>query len=248
MSLTLYEVKKAALTPRTAYMRRKERDMDPRARPIFELNYYRKPVYEFTGATMVNPAILVDVPIDGSAVVFDVGAYVGDWSQKLWDRCQPTIYAFEPAPGPFRSVVQRFEGNDRVHPFEWGLGAEDATATLALAAAGSSIYDDEGAMGKVDVTIRDVVGVLDQLGLERLDLLKVNIEGGEYDLFDRLDEAGWLPRIDHILVQFHEWHPKAYRRRRRNRRAFAASHREVWGWSWVWEYWQRRDLDLPAPG
>jgi FkbM family methyltransferase len=245
VALSLYQLKKAVLTPRTWYMRRKERDMDPVSRVIFEQNYYRKPVYEFTGATMMNPAILYDVPIDSSATVFDVGAYVGGWSQKVWDRYQPTIYAFEPAPGPHASVVEMFEGNDRVHAFDYGLGAEDATASLALAAAGSSIYDAEGTMGRVDVQIRDVVGVLEELGVEHLDVLKVNIEGGEYDLLDRLAETGWLPRIDHVLVQFHEWHPHAYRRRRRNRRALAASHEEVWCASWVWEYWRRTGLELP---
>lgn len=240
--MSLYQLKKAALTPRTMYMRRKERDMDPMARPVFELNYYRKPVYEFTGATMMNPAILYDVPIDETATVFDVGAYIGEWSEKVWNRYRPTIYTFEPAPGAHRQVVAKFGDNDKVHTFPYGLGAADTTASLALAAAGSSIYDDVGAMGTVDVEIRDVAAVLDELGLERLTVLKVNIEGGEYDLFDRLDETGWLPRIDHVLVQFHEWHPKAYGRRRRNRKAFARSHDEVWGWSWVWEYWRRKGL------
>jgi len=77
--------------------------------------------------------------------------------------------------------------------------------------------------------------------IDEIDVLKINIEGGEYDLIDRLDQAGWLPRIRIVLVQFHEWHPKAYRRRRTNRRALQRHHREVWGYPWVWEQWQRVD-------
>jgi hypothetical protein len=89
------------------------------------------------------------------------------------------------------------------------------------------------------VQIRDVVGVLDELGIREVDLLKVNIEGGEYDLFDRLIETDWLRSVRLVSVQFHEWHPKAYRRRRAIRRALARSHTEVWCYSWVWEYWSR---------
>jgi hypothetical protein len=70
--------------------------------------------------------------------------------------------------------------------------------------------------------------------------MKVNIEGGEYDLFDRLVETDRLPRVQLVSVQFHEWHPHAHRRRRAIRRALRRSHQEVWCYPWVWELWQRR--------
>ena len=81
--------------------------------------------------------------------------------------------------------------------------------------------------------------MLDELGIEQIDLMKVNIEGGEYDLIDRLDTAGWLPRIALVSVQFHEWHPHAYRRRRAARRALPRHHVECWNYPWVWELWRR---------
>jgi hypothetical protein len=89
------------------------------------------------------------------------------------------------------------------------------------------------------VQIRDVVAAFEKLGLEEIDLLKVNIEGGEYDLFDRLTSADWLRRIRFVSVQFHEWHPHAYRRRRAVRRALRRQHVECWNYAWVWELWRR---------
>jgi hypothetical protein len=96
-------------------------------------------------------------------------------------------------------------------------------------------------MGAVDVTIVDVAGAFDELGLDRIDLLKLNIEGGEYDVLDRLHETGRLPRIDQILVQFHEWHPHAHRRRRAIRAALRDTHVEEWDYPWVWERWRLRE-------
>jgi FkbM family methyltransferase len=241
MPVSLYTLKKKLLTPRTAYLRRKEKDMDDLARTMFELHYYRKPVYGFMEATIANPDILVDVDIDRQSVVVDVGAYTGDWAQKIWDRYKPTIYAFEPAPFGYKSTAERFFGNERVQAYDYGLGGSNLTASLALKGPGSSIYDEPVFFGSTDIQIRDVGEAFDEVGLEQIDLLKVNIEGGEYDLFDRLEKTGWLSRTRLILVQFHEWHPKAYSRRRRNRRAFRANHDEVWNYSWVWEYWRRRD-------
>ena len=42
------------------------------------------------------------------------------------------------------------------------------------------------------------------------------------DLLERMAETGLLRAVDTYLVQFHEWHPGAYRRRRGIRRALAA--------------------------
>jgi FkbM family methyltransferase len=236
--LVLYPLKNALLTPRTMVRRRKEKDLDPAFRRAFEYNRYRPAFYDFIGHMVAAPEMLIDFPLDETGTVFDVGTYDGSWAKALWDRSQPTIYAFEPAPGPYDRACEALAGRDRVHVLPYGLGAADASAALGLSAAGSSLFA-EGTIGSVDVEIRDVVGVLDELGLERLDLIKLNIEGAEYDLFDRLIETGWLDRIDTVLVQFHEWQPHAYVRRRRIRRALASTHVEDWCHPWVWECWTR---------
>jgi hypothetical protein len=110
MAISLFALKKAVLLPRTTYMRRvKERDMDPRVRKIFDDNYYRKPLYAFTAATMQNRDILIDADIDDGSTVFDVGAFVGDWSEKVADRYGCSIHAFEPASGAFARARKRLQ-------------------------------------------------------------------------------------------------------------------------------------------
>jgi FkbM family methyltransferase len=240
--VSLYELKKAVLTPRTAYRRRQERDMEEAARRMFELSYYNTPTYDFLKATMENPDILADVELDESGIVVDVGAYIGQWSKKIADRYGSTVFAFEPMDAGLKKMRQVLAAYPNVHIYDYGLSDGDQNATMALAGPGSSIYSETSRVGFAKVKIRDVVDVLDELGLTRIDLLKVNIEGGEYDLFDRLIEAGWLRRIDQILIQFHEWHPKAYYRRWHIRRALRVGHEVVWEFPWVWEYWRQPGL------
>lgn len=239
MALSLYQLKMALLKPRTVYMRRKEKDMDPASRAVFEQTYYAKSSYDLLRATIADPDVLVNVDLASDGTVVDVGAFSGDWSQKVVDRYGANVFAFEPAPPCYEATRRRFADDDRVQVFDYGLGGADFGASIALSGPGSSIYNAEGPAGMAEIQIRDIVAVLDEIGLEQIDVLKVNIEGGEYDLFDRLDDAGWLPRIDQILVQFHEWHPQAYKRRRRIRRALAKQHTEVWNFAWCWEYWRR---------
>jgi FkbM family methyltransferase len=237
MPVSLYTTKKAILSPRTAYMRLKAKDMSPFGRRMLEQQYYRRPMYQFMAATVANPDILVEADIDRRSIVFDVGAFVGEWSEKISKRYGSTIYAFEPNPLVRRALSRRLADHPNVVRLEYGLGRVDHTATLAQAGPGSSIYIADPDLDSTDVQIRDVVGVLDELGVPQIDLLKVNIEGGEYDLFERLIEADRLCAIRLVSVQFHEWHPKAYRRRRAIRRALARSHVEAWCYPWVWEYW-----------
>jgi hypothetical protein len=70
--------------------------------------------------------------------------------------------------------------------------------------------------------------------------MKINIEGAEYDLLERLDAASWLHRIGALSIQFHEWHPQAHRRRRRIRQMLRRTHDQVWCYGWVWELWAMR--------
>ncbi len=221
-------------------MRRRERkDLDHFERSMLELHYYSRPLAEMRRAVEAKPDLMYDADVGGNDVVFDVGAYHGDWSEEIARRYAPTIYAFEPDPMSFPELAARFAGRPRMTSLQYGLGAATATAQMSLAGVGSSTFGHDAAFGTQTVEIRDVVSVLAELRLDAVDLMKVNIEGGEYDLFDRLIETDRLRHIRQVLVQFHEWHPKAYRRRRTIRRALARTHREVWCYPWIWELWRR---------
>jgi FkbM family methyltransferase len=226
--------------PRTAMRRRRETDDHPFTRALLEQHFYSRAVYGFISATAAQPDLLVDVDARDGGVVLDVGAYTGEWAEPVARRTRARIHAFEPNPVPFRKLEQRVGSFEHVTLHPYGLGRSDGTATLALEGPGASIYTTSSPHGSAPVSIRDVAGVLDELHIDDVDVMKVNIEGGEYDLFDRLVETDRLPRVQLVSVQFHEWHPHAHRRRRAIRRALRRSHQEVWCYPWVWELWQRR--------
>jgi FkbM family methyltransferase len=175
MPLSLYTTKKILLTPRTVYKRRTTKDLDPATRMMFEQNYYRQPMFDFLVATMMKPDILTDHAIGPDSVVLDVGAFIGDWSEKISTRYGSTVHAFEPGPSALRQMAERLDGHPNVHQHPYGLGRRDEKASLALSGPGSTIYADSGTYGTVDVPIRDAVALLDELGLDRIDMLTVNI-------------------------------------------------------------------------
>ncbi len=243
VGLTPNSLKQASGAPRRSYLRWRYRSADPVAKAMLEAHAYRPALLRFMRAVGHDPDLLHRAEIDADAIVIDVGAYVGEWSEPVAERYDPTIYAFEPNSRARRQFETRLAHFDKVQLFDFGLGGRDEVVDLGLAGPGSSVYDQAGAFGTDQVQIRDVVAVLDELGLDHVDLLKLNIEGSEYDLFDRLIETGWLERIRLVSVQFHDWVPDAARRRRDIRRQLARTHEEAWNYPWVWEYWRQ-----PAAG
>jgi FkbM family methyltransferase len=239
--LSRYAIKNRLLSPRSAYRRRRlAADLDPYGRAMFELHHYDPAIFSFARATAANPDILTDGDLDRDSVVVDAGAFVGEWCGRVSDRYGSTIYAFEPNPQAFTTLEATLGDRPSIRTFACGLGGADVTAQLTLDGPGASIYPGDTDQPTVAIEIRDASTLFDELGLERIDLLKVNIEGGEYDLLDRLIASGWIERVGGVSVQFHEWHPHAYRRRRAIRRALRATHDEVWCYPWVWELWSSR--------
>jgi FkbM family methyltransferase len=215
-------------------------------RAYFDLHGYSQAAEYFAAARAMDPHFICRGDLDETAVVVDIGAYTGEMVTTVRELYGCRVHAFEPSPSSVDTLRSTFADDDRVTVHPYGLGAADAVLGLELGGPGSSLHGTpDGGGPTVEVDVRDAVTVFRELDLDRIDLLKVNIEGAEYDLLDRLIAAGVLDRVRYVVVQFHEWHPGAHRRRRRIRRALHRSHDLVWDFPWIWEMWCSRDEPHP---
>jgi FkbM family methyltransferase len=147
----------------------------------------------------------------------------------------------------YPELEARFSDNHHVVTLPFGLGSADRVMSLQLKGLGSTVHgESDAAVNSVDVQIRDVAVVLEELGLERIDYMKINIEGAEYDLLERLIDTGWNHRVRYLLIQFHEWYPRAHIRRWRIRRKLRATHDQVWNYPWIYELWCAKDQPHPV--
>ncbi len=176
-------------------------------------------------------------------VVLDVGGDTGVWAMEIYQRYAPQLYIFEPNPRSVDALHERFMGlNARIFPF--GLGSTTQSCQLSDDGMGSSVFDASRnylAAKKFDIEIRDVQEVFEELQLEEVDFIKINIEGGEYDLLPRLIETGLISRCRIVRVQFHDWFPNAFALRRKIVRQLANTHDVEWSYPMVWESWIRRE-------
>jgi FkbM family methyltransferase len=183
----------------------------------------------------------IDFPLGPGDVAFDVGAYTGEWAAELYARLRCRIEAFEPVEEFAARLDDRFGPNDDIAVHHYGLGGRTRDELLSEEGARSSAVRGFAAERGTRVRIRDVVEALDELAPGGVALLKLNIEGGEYELLERLLEAGRLRDVGHLLVQFHDHVPGAAERRDAIRARLADTHEPMWDFPFVWEAWRPRD-------
>jgi FkbM family methyltransferase len=127
-------------------------------------------------------------------VFWDVGANIGTVAGYL---AHPrfklsSLHAFEPNPGPLKTLQSLFATNSRVavHPF--GLGDQDQTITMNLSSVGSSVGSmardlHEGKQIKVQVRRGDAMRR--ELRLPAPTVMKIDVEGFEPSVFAGLAET-----------------------------------------------------------
>lgn len=190
----------------------------------------------------------LDYPLDATSVVVDLGGFEGQWASDIVARFGCEVHVFEPVGRFADHIAWRFAHNDRVTVHRVGLASRDGEAVFRLSGPGTSMFAEASGAAQGDavpVRFAEAVGYLEQQGISRIDLLKLNIEGGEFDLLEHLVDQGRLASVGHLQVQFHDVVPAAAARREAIRARLAVSHELAWDEPWLWESWSR--LAPPAP-
>jgi len=190
-----------------------------------------------------DATLRLDYPLDENSLVVDVGGYQGDFANALVDRYDCQVLLFEPMPTFSAECCNRFANVSKVSVFDFGLGAQDEQLSLSTSNDASSFFRNTEVDGSVSAQIKDIASVWEQLELQHIDLMKINIEGGEYPLVRRLIETGLIRQIDNIQIQFHDFVDDAVQLRNELRRQLKTSHHETWCYEFVWENWSRKNND-----
>lgn len=142
------------------------------------------------------------IPRGGLAYCFGVGQDLR-LERHLAERLEMTVLAFDPTPWTVTWVRDQ-ELPERLRYVELGVAAFDGTAFFHEPDTPTASHSmvREGAAGRgSDVEVRRLPTLLRQHGHDRIDLLKLDIEGAEYEVLEEMVDAGIRPRV--ILVEFH---------------------------------------------
>jgi FkbM family methyltransferase len=178
----------------------------------------------------------LNCPLDENSIVFDVGGFKGEWASRIFCKYCPFIYIFEPVSSFAEAIKTKFSNNKKVFIHQQGLAADNAVANISLNEEGSSIYTDSQNTEKIElISFMDFVK---EKEITKIDLMKINIEGGEYELLNSVIESGFIGNITNLKIQFHNIDASSRKKMEELQRALAKTHELTYQYDFLWENWE----------
>jgi hypothetical protein len=159
-------------------------------------------------------------------VVIDLGAYRGEWANEIRARYGCCVIAVEPT-----DAVDGWQC-ETIKKAAW-------VADGKLSFGGAFYYTSAFETSVNEYECFDVASLIDRF--DEIALLKINVEGLEYDILEHLYRKDLLKRIKHLQVQFHliegaecemRYEALAWTMRK--------THETEWIYPFCWESWRRR--------
>lgn len=166
-----------------------------------------------SGEDWVMQHVSIRLASQDNITVFDVGANTGAYAQKLIARLgsRVRVHCFEPSTDAFRILTRSLHGHHNVLLFNLGLSDAEETVPLYSNAAASGIASlYKRRMDHFGVTMRETERVrlttLDRFcieqGIDRINLLKLDVEGHELKALLGGQQVISAGRIDYIQFEF----------------------------------------------
>ena len=125
------------------------------------------------------------------------------FEHALVKRFECKVVLFDPSPTGAETMALAENKIPQFHFVPVGLAGSNCTLRFAPPPdlKEGSWYTDGGSGATIEVPCVDLTTLMKQNGHDRIDLLKIDIEGAEYDVIDHI--LGNKLRVRQVLVEFH---------------------------------------------
>jgi len=205
-------------------------------------NYIEQSVLREWFAVNGDRTFRLDYDLGCDSVVFDAGGYEGQWSSDIFSRFLCDIHIFEPVNSHAKTLERRFAANRKIKVNNFGLSSTTRVETMRVARGSSSAINLEEPGLLESAHFVSLKQYLSENNLNRIDLLKLNVEGMEYELIEHILDTDIAGSIHNIQVQFHAFVPAAETRMKRIQERLSATHHITYRFPFVWENWRLNGL------
>jgi len=147
-------------------------------------------------------------------IFLDIGSHLGESVRRFYrqrpDADEFEIYSFEPDPEIFGKMFNNIGAIPNVTCINAALGSVQGKRKMHKGRAndgeGSTLFDGKltgGLQGQIDIRAMDIKRFFESLADFDYCIVKMNIEGGEYELLPYLVGSGLMGSIDELYVQMH---------------------------------------------
>lgn len=134
-------------------------------------------------------------------VIIDVGALAGEYSAYIYDQAK-VIYALEPYSKHFEELeenIRDFE-LDKIKPFKIALSDYNGMGSLVVSVRGGHVLVPDSSSDKTEkVEVRTLATFMKDNSIDHVDILKIDVENAEEQIFSAADFKEVADRINLII-------------------------------------------------
>ena len=123
-------------------------------------------------------------PLNEDSWVIELGGYQGNWTHKIVSKYKCNILVVEPIIDFCKTIYETLSDNNKVIIENNGISTEEKDIQLSYNMDASSQYINQ-TDHKIDVKCYTLEQYMEKYGIEKVDLIQVNIEGEEYPLLEK---------------------------------------------------------------
>ena len=125
-------------------------------------------------------------------IVLDIGASVGPFSYSIIDKNPQQVFCIEPSDSEFLTLTENLSKHNNVTLVNKGISTVNSIVNSDMLFGGESQMQG--------ITFKSLI---DEYNIEKIDFLKTDCEGGEYDIFN-IENMVWLKQ--NLQTSVGEWH------------------------------------------
>lgn len=183
----------------------------------------------------------LNYPLTKNSIVFDVGAYKGNFTKKVYDKFLCYVYAFEPIKESVEHLNMILGRYSKITIFDFGLSGREREEKISNIGAASSLFSrPEGELNET-IQLKSFSNFIEENNIKQIDLLYMNIEGAEYELLNEIIDKGFINNISHIQIQFHNFVPNSKKERKNIRKKLKITHECRFNYPFIWERWDIKE-------
>ena len=178
----------------------------PYTKPIMDLSN-TEPIF-MNYREFFDEGIYDDMDVHNRDVVFDIGANIGLWTAYILERGAKKVYSFEPNKLAISQLENNFKDNEKVVIVPKGIYHEHTKIPFYVDEGNSlisSVVNGDNKVLAYEIDTLTIEDVLEQYNIDKIDLLKMDIEGAEFDIFDNVT-VETMDKIDSLLIEYHDFY------------------------------------------
>ena len=186
-----------------------------------------------------NEKLKYGLDLQEHGLIMDFGAFKGEFTKRTkLKNPNMTFWLYEPISKYSNIAANRFSDSKNVKVNNYGVSADGRDIEMKIDNLRSR-HNSDSLANNVLVKTMSIQEIFNSV--TEIELIKMNIEGMEYECLEQLVKSSSLIKARHLLIQFHNFDPAAKYKLETLRNEFEKDFRNVFSCEWMWELWIRKE-------